>query len=831
MNQLIQLRRKNDESAKPEGNITYTTLNISGMHCAGCANTVERKLNQVAGVASATVNLATEKATINFDPEKANRDELIKAVRAAGYDVKQNLVRTVIKISGMSCQGCANNAGKFLSKTPGVVEANVAIANEQATVLYDAEVASMRDLHQAIENAGYKAIEQTSEAQETIWQEQEARLAEYKKLMIWAWGITGPLMLLMFAAMFGGLMIPFMSGIMVLAAAPVVFWIGKDTHLSSLRILRHGGTNMDVLISLGAVAAFATGIAALFLPVANYAAIAAMIICFHITGRFLEFKARGRTSTAIQKLMQLEAKSATLLHGNEEVVVPIESIQVGDILIVKPGEKIPADGEIIKGNSSVDESLATGESAAVEKNIGDEVIGATMNIDGVLRVKVTRVGADSFLAQIIKLVEQCQGSKVPIQAFADRVTSIFVPAVIAFALLTLVGWLVFADTFAGIATWAGQWIPWVNPQLTSISLAIFAAIAVLVIACPCALGLATPTALMVASGMGAERGILIRNGEAIQAMQHIDTVVFDKTGTLTKGQPVVENVATMAGVEENAVLQLAVTAEINSEHPLAKAIVHAANERALKPDDTTNFKNFPGLGIVAKVGDDNICVGNKRLMAENEIAIESFSQKLEESASKGQTAVFVAKNKQVLGLVLLADAVKDNAKAAIHELKMSGLRPVILTGDNKKTADAVAAQLGIDEVIAEVLPQDKADKIKQLQAEGHQVAMVGDGINDAPALTQAQVGIAIGTGTDIAIEASDVTLVSGDVAGVLRTFNLSRAAFKKIKQNLFWAFIYNVLMLPIAMFGLLHPALAEAAMAMSSINVVSNSLRLRKAKI
>ncbi|KAA3658640.1 MAG: Cu(2+)-exporting ATPase [Calditrichaeota bacterium] len=740
-------------------------------------------------------------------------------------------MRTVIKISGMSCQGCANNAGKFLSKTPGVIEANVAIANEQATVLYDADIASIQDLHQAIENAGYKALKQTSEAQETIWQEQETRLAEYKKLMIWAWGITGPLMLLMFAAMFGGLMIPFMSGIMVLAAAPVVFLIGKDTHRSSLRILRHGGTNMDVLISLGAVAAFATGIAALFLPVANYAAIAAMIICFHITGRFLEFKARGRTSTAIQKLMQLEAKSATLLRGDEEIVVPIESIQTGDILLVKPGEKIPADGEVVKGQSSVDESLATGESAAVEKNAGDEVIGATMNIDGVLRVRVTRVGADSFLAQIIKLVEQCQGSKVPIQAFADRVTSIFVPAVIALAVLTLVGWLIFADTFAAVAAWAGQWIPWVNPQLTSVSLAIFAAIAVLVIACPCALGLATPTALMVASGMGAERGILIRNGEAIQAMQHIDTVVFDKTGTLTKGQPVVERMITTQNADEKSVLQLAITAEINSEHPLAQAIVRAADARGLKPEDTSNFKNFPGRGIVATIGEANICVGNKRLMAENEIAIDEFTQILEESASKGQTVVFVAKNKQVLGLVLLADAVKDNAKAAIIELKKNGLRPVMLTGDNQNTAQTVAAQLGIEDVIADVLPQDKADKIKQLQTDGYQVAMVGDGINDAPALTQAQVGIAIGTGTDIAIEASDVTLVGGDVSGVLRTFNLSRAAFRKIKQNLFWAFIYNVLMLPVAMLGLLHPALAEAAMAMSSINVVSNSLRLRKVKI
>ncbi|KAA3618067.1 MAG: Cu(2+)-exporting ATPase [Calditrichaeota bacterium] len=829
MSEIIQLGHK---SSQPEiTNTTDTTLNITGMHCAGCVSSVEKKLNQVAGVEKAAVNLATEKATVSFDAQKANREDLVKAVQSAGFAVKQDLVRAVIKIAGMTCQGCANNAQKFLSKTNGVVEANVTIANEQANVLYDSQVANEADLRQAIQNAGYQAIEQKSESSDSIWQEQADRLTEYRNLMLWAWGITGPMMMLMFIGMFTSLKIPFMHTIMLVGAIPVVFWIGRETHLSAIRIVRHGGTNMDVLISLGALAAFATGIAALFLPIANYAGIAAMIICFHVTGRYLEFKARGRTSDAIQKLMQLEAKSATILRGDKEIEVSIESIQTGDIVLVKPGEKIPADGQIVSGHSSVDESLATGESVAVEKSIGDEVIGATINIDGVLHVKVTRVGADSFLSQIIKLVEECQGSKVPIQAFADKVISIFVPAVIGFAVFTFIGWIIFADTFAAMAVWAGQWIPWINPQIGPVSLAIFAAVAVLVIACPCALGLATPTALMVASGMGAERGILIRNGEAIQAMQDVDTVVFDKTGTLTKGKPGVKEIVTSEKIVETELLQLAATAEANSEHPLAQAIVKEAAGKGIKPLQADHFKTHPGRGVFIKIGTDEIWVGNSRLLAENEVSTDGFSKQVGDFSKNGYSLVFVAKNKAVLGVIALADTVKDNAKAAILELKKVGLQPVILTGDNHNTAQTVADELGIDEVIAEVLPQDKAAKIKELQAAGKIVAMVGDGINDAPALTQAQVGIAIGTGTDIAIEASDVTLVGGDVSGVVRTFNLSRATFTKIKQNLFWAFIYNILMLPVAMLGLLHPALAEAAMALSSVNVVTNSLRLRKAKI
>ncbi len=829
MSEIIQLDLK--ENASAEQKPAETTLNITGMHCAGCVNSVERNLNQLPGVQKVAVNLATEKATVSFDPAAANRDGLIGAVQAAGFDVKQQLVRTVLKISGMTCQGCANNAEKFLSKTPGVIEASVTIANEQATVLYDAELATPADLRQAIQNAGYQVFEQNTESGESIWQEQEKRLHEFRTLMLWAWGITGPMMALMFATMFGWLEMPFMPLVMLLGATPVVFWIGRETHWSALNVIRHRGTNMDVLISLGSLAAWATGIAIFFLPIASYAAIAAMIICFHVTGRFLEFKARGRTSGAIRKLMQLGAKYATLLRGEEEIEVAIESIQQGDILLVKPGEKIPADGRVISGLSSVDESLATGESVAVEKRENDEVIGATINLDGVLRIEVTRVGADSFLAQIIKLVEECQGSKVPIQAFADKVISIFVPAVIVFALLTLTGWLIFTGTFTEIAAWAGQWIPWVNPQLGSVSLAIFAAVAVLVIACPCALGLATPTALMVASGMGAERGILIRNGEAIQAMQDIDTVVFDKTGTLTQGKPGIKNVLPVGDETDESLLQLAMSAEVNSEHPLAKAIVNEGTQRGLKNQKAVDFKNFPGRGVKVKIAEDEILVGNARLLAENKISTEALADQLGERTKHGESVVFIAKNQRLIGAITLADRIKENARNAIIELKKTGLQPIMLTGDNRNTAQAIAEELGIELVIAEVLPADKANKIKELQASGKNVAMVGDGINDAPALTQAQVGLAIGTGTDIAIEASDVTLVSGDVTGVVRTFNLSRATFKKIKQNLFWAFIYNILMLPVAMLGLLHPALAEAAMAMSSINVVTNSLRLRKAKI
>ncbi len=803
-------------------------LPIEGMHCAGCANAIERSLKKTEGVEEAAVNLTLEKAQVRFDPSRVDREKLIEAVRKAGYDVKAEHVRTVLHIGGMHCAGCSNAVERQLRKVPGVIEANVSIATEKAVVTYDAALTGLDDLRAAVKAAGYEVLDQKQEKSPGLVEEQMQRVEHYRKLMIVGWSITAPIMLLMLAHMVFGWMIPYMDVVFLLAAIPVVFWVGAETHRSSWNVLRHGGTNMDVLISLGAFAAFATGVAAFFLPVASYAAIAAMIICFHITGRYLEFRAKGRTSQAIQKLLTLEAKTARLLVDGQEREVDIDAVQPGDVLLVKPGEKIPTDGVVIKGHSAVDESIATGESIPVEKEEGSEVIGATINKNGVLHVKATRVGKDTFLSQVIKLVEECQGTKVPIQEFADRVTAIFVPTIIVLALLTLAGWLVFYDTFAGLAAWASQFLPWVNPELGEVSLAIFAAVAVLVIACPCALGLATPTVLMVASGMGAENGILIRNGAAIQTLQEIDTIVLDKTGTITNGKPEVTDIVPLAELDETALLKLAAGAEKNSEHPVAEAVVRRAEAEKLELEEARNFRNFAGKGISCEISGRKVQVGNIRWAKELGVDLAPAMAGIDELESSGKTVMVVLVDGQLSGVIAVADTLKKDSREAIAALKKLGLRPVMVTGDNQRTARAIAASVGIEDVVAEVLPEDKTRAIMELQEGGKRIAMVGDGINDAPALTQADVGIAIGTGTDIAIESSDITLVRGDLTSIVKAVRLSRATFRKIKQNLFWAYFYNVIMIPIAMVGFLHPALAEAAMALSSVNVVSNSLRLRK---
>ena len=827
-NNLVVLQGMSAARKKESASEEKTVLSVSGMHCAGCANAVERKLKETPGVSDAVVNLSMEKAHVSFSGEPVTRETLVAAVRAAGYDVREQQTKTTLRITGMHCAGCASNVEKFLRAVDGVIDANVNLATEKAFVTYDAAVATIDDLKQAVRNSGYDVAEQSTEKPESLVDEQLKRVAHYKKLMTIGWAITGPIMLVMLAHMVFNLHIPMMELLFLLAATPVVFWVGADTHKSTFNVVRHGGTNMDVLITLGAFAAYFTGIAAFFTPVASYAAIAAMIICFHITGRYLEFKSKGRASQAIQKLLTLEARTARVLRHDEEVEVPIDEVAVGDVLLVKPGEKIPTDGTVIKGHSAVDESLATGESLPVEKSEGDAVVGATINKQGVLQVRAERIGKDTFFAQVIRLVEECQGTKVPIQEFADRVTTIFVPAILLLAAATFAGWLIFSDTFASVASWAAGFIPWVNPTLGATSLAIFAAVAVLVIACPCALGLATPTVLMVASGMGAENGILIRNGAAIQALQEIDTIVLDKTGTMTKGRPEVTDVVAQNGFSEKELLGLAASSERNSEHPLAQALVTHAKKQGSVLAESSDFKAIPGKGIACSVGGKQVRIGSPRWFAELEIGGHSAQSEIAGLESQGKTVMLIAVDGALAGMVALADVLKDDSKQAIAALKAMGLRPVMLSGDNQRTAKAVADMVGIDEVIAEVLPEQKASEISRLQQLGKKVAMVGDGINDAAALTQAQVGIAIGTGTDIAIEASDITLVRGDLSSIVAAVRLSRATFKKIKQNLFWAFFYNVVMIPVAMLGLLHPALAEAAMAMSSINVVSNSLRLRK---
>jgi len=586
---------------------------------------------------------------------------------------------------------------------------------------------------------------------------------------------------------------------------------------------------MDVLIALGTISSYGTGLAMLMgAPIANYAGISAMIMSFHLTGRYVEANARGKSSQAIKKLLELGAKTAHIVVNGKEQEIPIENVKVNDIMIIRPGEKIPVDGQIIEGESSVDESMATGESMPVKKSQGDEVIGATVNQHGMMKVRATRVGKDTFLSQVVKMVEESQGSKVPIQEFADKVTAYFVPVVLLIAVATFLSWLIFPHQMRIVSSWASDFLPWVRTDLSNLTAAIFATVAVLVIACPCALGLATPTALMVGSGIGAEHGILIRDGAAVQTLKDVRAIVFDKTGTLTKGKPEVIDVVPAEGVDANYLIGLAASVEIGSEHPLGQAIVKKAEENRLTLSPPRNFQSIPGMGVTGEVKGSIVMVGSKKLI-ENTEALSLWAEKelarLEEEA---KTAMLVIRDGKVEGILAVADNLKDDSIQAIQEIKDMGLDTVMLTGDNKRTAEAIARKLGISRVLAEILPDGKVAAIRHLQDEIGLVAMVGDGINDAPALTQANVGIAIGTGTDIAIEASDVTLVSGNLSSIVSAIRLSRATFKKIRQNLSWAYGYNMLAIPLAILGLLHPIIAEIAMASSSVSVVTNANRLRK---
>ncbi len=807
-------------------------LPIRGMTCASCVNHVSRALKKVSGVADAQVNLATEQATVTLENGDAPLPILIQAVRNAGYDVATETV--TLPIGGMTCASCVNHVERALKKVPGVIEANVNLATEKATVTYIPSLASLADFKRAVAEAGYEVLEVASEAAGEEEDEAERKMREARFNMRVAWGFTIPIVLWMFAEMFLGIVWPnaFIYNLgQVLLALPVLFWVGRKTYRSGLTAVLHGYANMDTLIALGTGVSLLTGPASLAgFPVANYAGVAAMIMAFHLTGRYVEETAKGRASQAIRKLLELGAKTARVIRDGQEVEIPIEEVQVGDIMVVRPGEKIPTDGIVVEGESAVDESMATGESMPVNKRPGDEVIGATINQEGLLKVQATKVGKDTFLAQVIKLVEECQGSKVPIQEFADRVTGVFVPVVITIAALTFVAWLVFPDTMRALVE-LGSFLPWVDPNLGVLTLAIVSTVAVLVIACPCALGLATPTALMVGSGMGAEHGILIRTGEAIQTLKDVKVVIFDKTGTITKGKPEVTDVVPANGFTEEEVLRLAASAEQGSEHPLGRAIVERAEAERLGLEAPQAFQAIRGKGVVAKVDGATVLVGSRRLMQDHGVdpsSLEAAMQALEEEA---KTAMLVAVEDKLAGIIAVADTLKEDSVLAIEELHRMGLQTAMITGDNRRTANAIAKKVGIDHVLAEVLPDGKVAEVQKLQEQFGLVAFVGDGINDAPALTQANVGIAIGTGTDIAIEASDVTLVRGELTGVVEAINLSRATFRKIKQNLFWAFFYNVAMIPLAIIGWMHPVLAEIAMATSSITVVTNANRLRKVDI
>jgi len=810
------------------------TLPIEGMTCASCVNHVARALKKVPGVADAQVNLATEKATVTFTDKAVPLATLIEAVRDAGYDVATETV--TLPIGGMTCASCVNHVERALNKVPGVIEATVNLATEKATVTYVPGVATLADLKQAVADAGYEVLEipqepGAAEAEEQDEAERKMRQSRFRMLV--AWGLTIPIVVWMFADMFFGIVWPnaFVYNLsMIVLSLPVLFWVGRRTYSSGFRAVLHGYANMDTLIALGTGVSLLTGPASFFFPVANYAGVAAMIMAFHLTGRYVEETAKGRASQAIRKLLELGAKTARVLRDGQEVEVPIDEVQVGDILIVRPGEKIPTDGVIIDGEGAVDESMATGESMPVNKHPGDEVIGATINQEGLLKVRVTRVGKDTFLAQVIKLVEEAQGTKVPIQEFADRVTSVFVPVIITISILTFVAWLVFPDAMRTLVQ-AGSFLPWVNPNLGVMTLAVVSVVSVLVIACPCALGLATPTALMVGSGMGAEHGILIRSGEAIQTLKDVKIIIFDKTGTITKGKPEVTNIVAVNGFTEEAVLQAAASAERGSEHPLGRAIVERAEEEGVALAEPKEFQAVRGKGITASINGQRVLVGSRRFMREQGVDPSPLEEALRELEEEAKTAMLVAVDGRLAGLVAVADTLKDDSVPAIHELRQMGLQTAMITGDNRRTAEAIARMVGIDHVLAEVLPDGKVAEVMKMQERFGLVAFVGDGINDAPALAQANVGIAIGTGTDIAIEASDVTLVRGQLTGVVEAINLSRATFRKIKQNLFWAFFYNVAMIPLAIIGWMHPVLAEIAMATSSVTVVMNANRLRKVDI
>ncbi|MFP3871634.1 MAG: heavy metal translocating P-type ATPase [Candidatus Aenigmatarchaeota archaeon] len=827
---MSEEKKDEDESQKKD-------IPIEGMHCASCAQTIEKSLDEVEGVEKKNVSYASERASVEYDSSKVDMEDISKAVEEAGYSVAEG-ERVDMPIEGMTCASCSQANQKALEKLDGVISANVNLSTEKATINYIPGKVHRSDFVRAVKNTGYSVpdswLEKDYEEKDKVQKDLEKVKTAKRKVFI-AWSFVVPMMAIIISNYAGYTLLqrPYYDIALVALASPVLFYVGRETMISGVKSLVKLSPNMDALIMLGSMAAYSTGLIAILhyygygFEILNYGGISGMIVAFHLIGRYIENKAKGKASQAIKKLMTLEAKTARVIRDGKEQEIPVDRIQIGDKMIVRPGEKIPTDGKVLEGESSVDESIATGESMPVKKEECDEVIGSTMNKEGSITVEATKVGKDTFLSQVIRMVEEAQGSRVPIQAYADRITSYFVPAVITIALSAFVAWMVFPETFHSIISWADAYLPWVNPELTALSLALYAAIATLVIACPCALGLATPTALMVGSGKGAQNGVLIRRGESIQLMKDIKTIVLDKTGTITKGEPGVTDVI---GDSEDKVLFHAASAEQRSEHPLGEAIVKKAQEKGLSLKDPDSFESVTGQGIKAEIDGKGVLVGTPDLLEKYGIE-KSYGKEFKDLQNEAKTSVYIAVDGEVLGVIGIADQLKEDSKRAIKALKEEGLEPVMLTGDNEQTARAIAEQVGIGRVLAEVMPNDKVKEVRELQEKGQLVAMVGDGINDAPALEQADVGIAIGTGTDIAIESGDIVLVEGDLSAVVKAVKLSHATFRKIKQNLIWAFFYNVVAIPIAFVGFLHPLMGMAAMSFSSINVVTNSNRLKKVDI
>ena len=739
-------------------------------------------------------------------------------------------------VPGMGSDHCAGLVSTSLKRLDGAVDIGTNIANHRVTVRFDPALTDLKSLRAAVERAGYEvaaALDEARPASAADGGDSEDRYLAQASKRLWIAAVpTTAIMALMVPHMFWQ-PVPFYLAIVAVLAFPVVFLHGGfATHRSAWLSLTNRTANMDVLISMGSLPPYLIGLVGFFYPMTSFIEMAATIMTFHMLGRYLETRAKGRASQAIKRLITMGAKTATVLRDEGEIEVPVAELHTGDIMVVRPGAKVPTDGEVVEGASHLDESIATGESVPVEKGPGDAVIGATINKEGMLKVRATKVGADTFLSQVIRLVESAQGSKVPIQEFADRLTARFVPAVLLVSLGSLAMWLFFADGLRSILFWGAAFLPWVNPELSPLMVGILSAVAVLVIACPCALGLATPTAIMVGSGLGAERGVLIRSGEAIQTLKDIRAVVLDKTGTITRGRPALTDVIVVEGFAEDEVLSAAAAVEAGSEHPLGQAMVAGARDRGIEVPKVEGFTAHVARGVEGRVGGRLVRVGNRRYLGEAGIDIAALETPLAELETTGKSAVLVAIGDRAAGIVAVADTVKEDSAAAISTLLKMGIHVVMITGDNERTARHVARQVGIEEVMAAVLPEGKVDAIRALQKKyGNKVAMVGDGINDAPALKQANVGIAIGAGADVAIEAADVTLVGGELTKVVEAIRLSRATFRKIVENLFWAWFYNLAAIPIAALGLLHPMIGVVAMTISSLSVIGNSLLLKRAKL